>query len=268
MKGSLPPSSRTTFLMAAPAWAPTARPAPTLPVRVTALTRRSAMMSGHLVGADQQRLEHAGRGAGPAEQVLEEQGRPGDVGRVLEEPDVAGHQGRGREPGHLPQRVVPRHDGQHRPQRLVGDEAQRGVHQHPPVGEEALPVLGEPAEAGGALGHLPLGLGERLPHLGGDDVGDVGQLALQQLGHRHQQSGPLLEGGGRPLGGRPLRQVEAAIHLGGVEGLERLDELAGGGVGGGQWRSGVGGGHAAILPRPGRPPFGRTGRRNSVGLDM
>ena len=46
MKGSLPPSSSTTFLRAAPAWAATARPAPTLPVRVTAFTRRSAMIAG------------------------------------------------------------------------------------------------------------------------------------------------------------------------------------------------------------------------------
>ena len=46
MNGSLPPSSRTTFLPTAPAWAATARPAPTLPVSVTAATRRSAMTAG------------------------------------------------------------------------------------------------------------------------------------------------------------------------------------------------------------------------------
>ena len=46
MNGSLPPSSRTTFFPTAPAWAATARPAPTLPVRVTAATRRSAMTAG------------------------------------------------------------------------------------------------------------------------------------------------------------------------------------------------------------------------------
>ena len=46
MKGSLPPSSRTIFLPTAPAWAATARPAPTLPVRVTAATRGSAMIAG------------------------------------------------------------------------------------------------------------------------------------------------------------------------------------------------------------------------------
>ena len=44
MKGSEPPSSSTTFLSARPACSATARPAPSLPVRVTAATRSSAMM--------------------------------------------------------------------------------------------------------------------------------------------------------------------------------------------------------------------------------
>ncbi len=46
MNGSLPPSSSTTFLPAAPACSATARPAPTLPVSVTAATRGSAMICG------------------------------------------------------------------------------------------------------------------------------------------------------------------------------------------------------------------------------
>ena len=46
MKGSLPPSSSTVFLPTAPACAATARPAPTLPVRVTAATRGSSMIGG------------------------------------------------------------------------------------------------------------------------------------------------------------------------------------------------------------------------------
>ena len=42
MNGSEPPSSSTHFLMTAPAAAATARPARSLPVRVTATTRSSA----------------------------------------------------------------------------------------------------------------------------------------------------------------------------------------------------------------------------------
>ncbi len=41
-----------------------------------------------------------------------------DVGGVLEQADVAGHERRGGEPHGLPQREVPRHDGQHRAERL------------------------------------------------------------------------------------------------------------------------------------------------------
>ena len=42
-KGSLPPSSSTAFLISAPAARPTATPAPSLPVKVTAATRPSAI---------------------------------------------------------------------------------------------------------------------------------------------------------------------------------------------------------------------------------
>ena len=59
------------------------------------------------------------------------------------------------------------------------------------VGEHPLGVLGEPAKGAGALGHLPLGLGEGLAHLGGDRVGDVGQLGLEQLGHRGERDEPV-----------------------------------------------------------------------------
>ena len=45
MKGSLPPSSRTTFLMRLAAATPTSMPAPSLPVRVAAATRGSSRMA-------------------------------------------------------------------------------------------------------------------------------------------------------------------------------------------------------------------------------
>ena len=52
--------------------------------------------------------------AGPAEDVLEEQRRLRHVGGVLEQADVAHHERRRGEAHDLPQREVPRHDGQHR----------------------------------------------------------------------------------------------------------------------------------------------------------
>jgi hypothetical protein len=78
--------------------------------------RRHPVVAQHLLdllGPDQQRLEDVGREARPAEQLLEEQRRLRHVARVLEQPDVAGHQ-RGRGEAHrLPHREVPRHDRQH-----------------------------------------------------------------------------------------------------------------------------------------------------------
>ena len=45
MNASLPPSSSTLFLMCLPAAAAMSRPAPSLPVTVTAATRSSAMIA-------------------------------------------------------------------------------------------------------------------------------------------------------------------------------------------------------------------------------
>ena len=73
MNGSLPPSSSTLFLRCLPAVAAMSRPAPSLPVTVTAATRSSAMIAATAVGPDQQRLEHALGRAGAREQVLQRQ---------------------------------------------------------------------------------------------------------------------------------------------------------------------------------------------------
>ena len=133
----------------------------------------------NLIGADQQRLQQAIGGSGPAEQVLEEQCGPRDARGVLEEADVADHDGRGDESGHLPQGEVPRHDGQHHADGLVGDQTQGRLDGDLLILQHRLGALGKPAKAGGALGHLALCLGEGLAHLGGHDVGDVGHLAFE-----------------------------------------------------------------------------------------
>ncbi len=141
---------------------------------------------------------------------------------------------------------------------LVGDQPQRGVHRHLLVGEHGLGVLGEPPEPAGALGHLALGLGEGLAHLGGDHVGDVGQLPLEELGHGDQQPGPLLEGAPRPPRRGGGRRGQASLDAGTVVGLEGLDQLAGDGVDGGDGGAGVDRTHPTSIAPPHR-------RRNGAG---
>ena len=119
MKGSLPPSSSTVGLISSPAMAATDWPAGSLPVSVAAVTRGRAGSARRRTRDDEQRLEHAAREAARAEHVGQIQRRLRHVGGVLEQADVARHQrGRG-EPDGLPQREVPRHHGQHHPERLV-----------------------------------------------------------------------------------------------------------------------------------------------------
>ena len=123
MNGSLPPSSSTVFLSARPA-----RPATSWPGAFAAGQRHRAdariVEQRRDVGrADQQRLEHAVGKAGAAEDVLDGQRALRHVRRVLEQPDVAGHQRRRGEAEHLPERKVPRHDRQHDAERLVADVA-------------------------------------------------------------------------------------------------------------------------------------------------
>ncbi len=127
MNGSLPPSSSTLFLSARPARLATSRPARSLPVRVTALTRSSARIGGHLIDLDQERLEHAVGAAGVLEHRLDRQTALRHVRRVFEEHHVSRQQRRRCEPEHLPERKVPGHDGEHGAERLVADVAARGI---------------------------------------------------------------------------------------------------------------------------------------------
>ncbi len=57
-------------------------------------------------------MEGAAREAGAADEGLDGEGALGDVGGVLEESDVAGHEGGSEEAEDLPEGEVPGHDGE------------------------------------------------------------------------------------------------------------------------------------------------------------
>ena len=156
MKGSAPPSSRTVFLICPPAVFATA-----LPGALAAGQRgcpHAVVLQDllHPVGADEQGLEHSVGEAGPRRGVLEVERGLGHVRGVLEEGDVAGHEGRRREPDDLPEREVPRHDGEHGSEGLIGHKGSLlgGCGRDGLVGEHASAVLGVVAQAGGTLGDL------------------------------------------------------------------------------------------------------------------
>src|SRR5207253_4933990 len=73
----------------------------------------------NLIGLDKQRLKNSLVESCATEKLLNRQRALRNVGRVFENPDVAGHySGRG-ESEHLPERKIPRHDRQNRPHRLI-----------------------------------------------------------------------------------------------------------------------------------------------------
>ncbi len=127
------------------------------------------------------------------------------------------------------------------PMRLVVHVGVRGRGRDGLVGQQALAVVGEPAQTQGALGHLGLGGGERLAHLGGQDAGHVGHLTLEELGRRDQVAGPLGVGGAFVVGVGVGGALDQRVDLRGRERGEFLLRLAGGGVDGGE-------GHDPNLP--------------------
>ena len=151
MKGSLPPSSRTDFLMSQPACAPTARPAGSLPVRVTAATRGSPRTASTWLSFDEQGLEGAAGKACAADERFDGEGALGDVGGVLEQADVAGHQRGSEEAEDLPEGEVPRHDGEDDAERVPADVAVVVAGGDGLGREDAGGVVGVVAAGGGAL---------------------------------------------------------------------------------------------------------------------
>ncbi len=232
MKGSDPPSSSTLFFSAWPAVGGDRHAGPLAPGQRDGGDARVLDDLGDVLGLDEQVGEDALGQPGPPEQVLDGKGGLRHVRGVLEQADVADHERRRGEADDLPHGEVPGHD-RPAPRRSAGsartDFERRGGDRL--VGQQRLAVLGEPAQADSALGHLRLGGGEGLAHLGGHDAGDIGDLALEQLGRGRPGGGPARRRWSscsrrmRRRRGRRMASTSA-----GVCGGERLLRLAGGGV--------------------------------------
>ena len=188
MNGSLPPSSSTRLLdLLARGARRRALPAPVLPVSVTAATRGSSMTRfTWSVSISSVWKQPSGK---PARRKMSSMASAhcGTFDACLSRPDVAGHQRRRREPEHLPERKVPRHDREHRTDRLVGDPAPRRAGLDGLVGQEPLGVLGVVAAAQRALGRLLDGGLERLAHLGHHEPAERFLLGLEDVGGREHQ---------------------------------------------------------------------------------
>ena len=200
MNGSEPPSSSTLFFRACPAVAATDMPARSLPVRVTAAMRGSSMIAATSLLSTNRLVKTPSGKPGPPEEVLEQERRLRDVGRVLEQPDVAHHEGRRGEADHLPQREVPRHDGQHRTERLVVHVRTRRRRWRS-ARRPAAPRRARRTSAGPWRTWTPRPWRRRrsCPSRWSRS-GPCRALALEQVGRVDQVAGPLGEAGGAVLG--------------------------------------------------------------------
>ena len=162
MKGSLPPSSRTDFLMSHPARAATGAAADSLPVTWTAAMRASASTTATCSGPDEQRLEAPAGKTGAAEADLNGERALRHVGGVLEQAALPAIRA-AEKAEDLPEGEVPGHDGEDDAER---SPAEGGVERRCVDGfrrEDAGGVFGVEAAGGGALGDFGAGLAMGLP---------------------------------------------------------------------------------------------------------
>jgi hypothetical protein len=142
---------------------------------------------------DAQHLQLVVRKSGLPQEVRDRLGAPGDVRGVLQQHHVAGHQGRRAEPKRLPEREIPRHDGQYGPEGLMGHVALLRRRLHRPVGQEIGAVLRVVAARPRTLLGFGPGLRKGLPHLFGHEGPEGRGVVFEEVGGLLQARGPLVE---------------------------------------------------------------------------
>lgn len=170
------------------------------------------------------------RGAEGGEDAFDGEGAAGDVGGVFEEQGVARHEsGRGGAE-ELPERIIPRHDGEDDAEGLEDDGGVYRGADGVDGTEEMRGVLGVEIATQGAFIDLGEGVGARFAHLGGDDAGEGGALAAEGGGDGAEVAGAGGEGCVAPGEEGGVGGGESGGDLRGGVGAVALDEAAGGGV--------------------------------------
>ena len=168
--------------MSHPAWAAMARPADSLPVTVTAATRSSASTISTWP-ASISSVWKPPRGK-PARRKSASMASAhwGTLEACLSRPTLPAIRAGARK-----RKTCQKGKFQGMTARMTPSGSQRttassGAVRRPAPAQDAGGVLGVEAAGGGALGDFGAGLGDGLAHLGGDERGEVGGLALQKAG--------------------------------------------------------------------------------------
>ena len=149
---------------------------------------------------------------------------------MLEQPDIARHQRRCRKPNHLPERKIPRHHRENRPDRQIADEALLRPRLHRLVGHEALSVLGIVAAGGGALNRFRHGGLVGLAHFECHQVRELLLVALQDFGRLQHAPGAHGKWSLQLGLERADCGLQFLLNLSFGKRLECLDDFAGGGI--------------------------------------
>ena len=156
---------------------------------------------------------------------------------MLEQADIARHEGGRGEAEYLPEREIPGHHGEHGADRLIADEGAAGTRVYGLVGQQAFAVLGVIAASERALGGFGARGGDGLAHFERHQAAQAVLLVFQNLG-----------GGGEPAGARGERCAavsmpgrigagNAGIDLSRSGGFEGAQGFSGRGIDGGDHQS-------------------------------
>gem|GEM_PF-4445429 len=146
-----------------------------------------------LAGLDEEGLEAAAGEAGAADEGLDLESALGDIGGVLEQGDVAGHEGGSGEAEDMPEGEVPGHDGEDDADGVIADVALGVAGGDVFGGEDARCVLGVVAAGGSALGDFLARGGKRFAHLGGHERGEIVDIGFEDRGEATHPEDALVE---------------------------------------------------------------------------
>ena len=181
---------------------------------------------------EEHRPKQAVRKPGVSEDALDLERAARHVRRMLQDARVPGDQGRRGEAEHLPEREIPGHDGEHRPQGFEANVAPRRVRGARLVGQEGRPVLRVVVAHPGAFLRFRHPLRERLAHLDRHGARVVILALVQLAARRAQPLDALGDGAPPPVARRRVRARHDPVQLAGRRLLERLEYRPCGGVDG------------------------------------
>ena len=178
-----------------------------------------------------QHPEHPVRQPGAGQQPGNGIGAARHVGRMLEQGHIAGHQRRGEETEHLPEREIPRHHRQHAAQRLMPHIAAAGLGGDRLIGQHRLGVVGVVLADAGAFVDLGHAFALQLAHFRPHQCRQFRCLRAQGLRRPAQHASALLPGRTGPAGKRGGRTGDALLQLCRVMQTLLMFHLPGVGVG-------------------------------------